>query len=356
MDGWFVALLTQGGVGAGPATAELFRGDVVDLGPIDSGEDRELGDRVSRAVIYESFGGPEVLELRDVAEPHAGPGEVRIRVAAVGLNPMDWMLSSMPALAASFGVTPPAGFGQDLAGVVDEVGAGVAGFSVGDRVFGSALGRAVADVAVVKVAVVKLDEAPLRHTPAGISDEVASTLCVAGLTADAALHAIGLRDGDTVLIGGAAGGVGVFAVQLARLAGATVIGTGSAGTAEFLRQLGARPVTYGPGLVERLRALAPPRITAATALVGTETVAAALMLGVAPRRISTIVAGPPQPTGVRTTGAIDATPVALERITDAIAGGRLVVPVAASFPIEQIREAVTLQRSGHVHGKVVITL
>lgn len=306
---------------------------------------------MSRAVIYESFGGPEALELRDVAEPHAGPGQVRIRVAAAGLNPMDWMLLAMPGLADSFGVTLPAGFGHDLAGVVDEVGAGVEGFSAGDRVFGCARGRAAADFAVVTV-----EDGPLLHTPAGMSDDVASTLCIAGLTADAALHAIGLRAGDTVLIGGAAGGVGVFAVQLARLAGATVIGTGAATTFDFLRRLGAEPVAYGAELAERLRALAPLRITAATALVGTETAQVALALGVAPKRISTIAAGPHPPGGVHATGAVDATPAALERITDAIVAGRLVVPIAATFPLERISEAVMLQQAGHVHGKVVITL
>jgi NADPH:quinone reductase-like Zn-dependent oxidoreductase len=205
---------------------------------------------MSRAVIYETFGGPEVLELREVPEPHAGPGEVRVRVAAAGLNRMDGGISSLPEAAAQFGITVPSGFGYDFAGVVDEVGGGATGLAVGDRVYGGALGRAAADFVVVKVTA----EAPdaLFHTPDGISDEVASTLPVAGSTAAAALAAIGLRSGDTVLIGGAAGGVGVFTVQLAKLAGATVIGTASEGTFEFLRQLGARPVAYGPGLAERV--------------------------------------------------------------------------------------------------------
>ncbi|WP_405795316.1 zinc-binding dehydrogenase [Streptomyces sp. NBC_01506] len=127
-------------------------------------------------------------------------------------------------------------------------------------------------------------EAPdaLLRTPDGISDEVASTLPVAGHTAVAALAAIGLRSGDTVLIGGAAGGVGVFAVQLAKLTGATVIGTASEGTFEFLRRLGAEPVAYGPGLADRVRAPARGEVTAATDLFGTETAEAALALGVPP--------------------------------------------------------------------------
>jgi NADPH:quinone reductase-like Zn-dependent oxidoreductase len=309
---------------------------------------------MSRAVIYETFGGPEVLQLRDVPEPHAGPGEIRVRVTAAGLNPMDWGLASRPERAAQFGLTLPSGFGYDFAGVVDEVGSGAAGFAVGERVYGGALGRAVADFVTVKASA----EGPeaLWHTPDGISDEVASTLPVAGSTAAAALAAIGLRSGDTVLIGGAAGGVGVFAVQLARLAGATVIGTASEGTFAFLRQLGASPVAYGPGLADRVRAAAPGGVTAATDLFGTETAETALALGLPPERISTVAAGPNPPGGVRATGGIDARPDALDRIADAILAGQITVPIAAVFPVEQIRDAVALQAGRHVHGKIVVTL
>ncbi|MEU6199307.1 NADP-dependent oxidoreductase [Streptomyces sp. NPDC047061] len=306
---------------------------------------------MSRAVIYEAFGGPEVLELREVPEPHAGPGEVRVRVTAAGLNPMDWGIAARPELAARFGIDVPSGFGYDLAGLVDEVGDGVTGFATGDRVYGGVLGRAVADHVVVAI-----PADSLWHTPEGISDEVASTLAVAGASAVAALAAIGLRSGDTVLVGGAAGGVGVFAVQLAGLAGARVIGTASEGTFDFLRRLGAEPVAHGPGLADRVRALAPGGLTAATDLFGTETAEAALALGVARERISTIAAGPRPPGGVRATGAFDAAPGALQQVTDAILAGRLTVPVAARFPVEKIRDAVTLQAGRHVHGKIVVTL
>ena len=309
---------------------------------------------MSRAVIYEIFGGPEVLQLRDVPEPHAGPGEVRVRVTAAGLNPMDWGLAAQAERAAQFGLTLPSGFGYDFAGVVDEVDNGATGFAVGERVYGGALGRAVADFVTLKASAEGAEA--LRRTPDGISDEVASTLPVAGSTAAAALAAIGLRTGDTVLIGGAAGGVGVFAVQLARLAGATVIGTAAEGTFGFLRQLGAEPVAYGPGLADRVRAVAPGGVTAATDLFGTETAETALALGLPPERISTVAAGPTPPGGVRATGGIDAPPDALDRITDAILAGQMTVPVAAVFPVEQIREAVTLQAGRHVHGKVVVTL
>ena len=306
---------------------------------------------MSRAVIYETFGGPEVLEVRDVPEPHAGTGEVRVRVAAIGLNPMDWGICSRPEAAARFGITVPAGFGSDLAGVVDEVGDGAKGFAVGDRVYGGALGRAAADFVVVKTS-----GGTLFHTPEGINDEVASTLPVAALTATAALTAISLGAGDTVLVGGAAGGVGVFVVQLAKVAGARVIGTVSRGTFEFLRQLGAEPVAYGPGLAERVQALAPEGVTAATDLFGTETAETALTLGVPPERVSTIAAMSNPPSGVRATGAIDAGPDAMARVTAAVLSGSVIVPIAATFPIEQIRDAVTLQAGRHVHGKVVVTL
>jgi NADPH:quinone reductase-like Zn-dependent oxidoreductase len=309
---------------------------------------------MSRAVIYETFGGPEVLELRDVPEPHAGPGEVRVRVASAGLNPMDWDISSKPETAARYGITVPSGFGSDFAGVVDEAGDDTTGFvglfAVGDRVYGRALGRAAADFVVVKASYA------LFHTPDGISDEVASTLPVAGSTAVGALGVIGLRPGDTVLIGGAAGGVGVFAVQLARLVGATVIGTASEGTFEFLRQLGAVPVAYGPGLADRVRALAPGGVSAAADLFGTETAEAALALGVPPGRISAIAAGPNPSGGVHPAGAIDGEPDILRWITDAILAGEVTVPIAASFPIEQIRDAVTLQAGRRVHGKIVVTV
>ena len=309
---------------------------------------------MSRAVMYEKFGGPEVLELREVPEPHAGAGEVRVHVAAAGLNPMDWLLVSAPEVAAGFGITVPSGFGYDFAGVLDEVGEGAHDFTVGDHVYGGALGRAVADFVVLKAPFHGRDR--LFVTPEGISDEVASTLPVAGNTAAAALAAIDVSSGDTVLVGGAAGGVGVFVVQLAKLAGATVIGTASLASFDFLRRLGAEPVTYGPGLAGRVQELAPNGVNAATDLFGTETAEAALVLGVQPSRISTIAAGPNPPGGVRPTGGTEAPPGALERITDKILAGELTVPIAATFPLEQIRDAVALQAGRHVQGKIVVKL
>ena len=305
----------------------------------------------SRAVRLESFGGPEVLEILEVPAPRAGPGQVRVRVTAAGLNPMDWLITANADTAARFGLSLPAGFGTDYAGVVDQVGDGVTGFAPGDRVFGGALSRAVADFVVVDTGDTAANEA--HPTPDGVDDRTAATLTIAGRTASAALAVVGLGPEDTVLIGGAAGGVGVFLVQLARLAGARVLGTGSATSAEFLRGLGAEPVPYGDGLADRVRALAPRGLTAAIDLHGTETVHAARALGVPDTRITTIAA---QVDGVTPANGANSAPGALEKLAHLVATGRLRVPIAASFPLERIRDAVELQAGRHVKGKVVIDL
>jgi NADPH:quinone reductase-like Zn-dependent oxidoreductase len=282
----------------------------------------------SRAVQLESFGGSEVLNLREVPAPQAGPGQIRVRVTAAGLNPMDWFMTSDAETATRFGLSLPSGFGTDYAGVVDQAGDGVTEFAAGDRVFGGALSRAVADYVVI---------------------DLAGTIAAAA----ASLAVVKPGPGDTLLIGGAGGGVGVFAVQLARLAGARVIGTGSATSADALRALGAEPVAYGDGLVGRLRALAPAGVTAAIDLYGTETAQAARELSVPDERITTIAA---QVDGITPANGANAAPGAIEEIARLVAAGQLRVPIAATFPAGQIRAAVELQAGRHVHGKVVIDL
>ncbi len=307
----------------------------------------------SRAVRLESFGGPEVVTLREVPAPQAGAGQIRVCVTAAGLNPMDWFMTSNAETAARFGLSLPCGFGTDYAGVVDQVGAGVTEFVVGDRVFGGARSRAVADYVVVDVAGTIAATGAAHHTPDGVDDRTAATLTIAGCTAAVALAVVNLGPGDTLLIGGAGGGVGVFTVQLARLAGARVIGTGAATSADALRALGAEPVAYGAGLVDRLRALAPAGVTAAIDLYGTETALAARELGVPDERITTIAA---RVDGITPANGANAAPGAIEEIARLVAAGQLRVPIAASFPVEQIRAAVELQAGRHVHGKVVIDL
>jgi NADPH:quinone reductase-like Zn-dependent oxidoreductase len=258
--------------------------------------------------------------------------------------------------AARFGLSLPAGFGTDYAGVVDQVGDGVTGFAPGDRVFGGALSRAVADFVVIDVVIDAAGQNAAneaQHTPDSVDDRTAATLAIAGRTACAALAVIDPGPDDTVLIGGAAGGVGVFAVQLARIAGARVIGTGSATSFDFLRALGAEPVAYGDGLADRVAALAPGGVTAAIDLHGTATVHTARELGVPDARICAIAA---QVDGVSTANGANAAPGALDEIARLVAAGRLRVPIAASFPVEQIRRAAELQAGRHVHGKVVIDL
>ncbi|WP_370937134.1 NADP-dependent oxidoreductase [Amycolatopsis sp. cg13] len=314
---------------------------------------KETSATTSRAVQFAAFGGPEALNLNEVPVPQAGPGQIRVRVAAAGLNPMDWFMTSDAETAARFGLSLPCGFGTDYAGAVDQVGDGVREFAVGDRVFGGVLSRAVADYVVVDVAGTIAVGGEAHRTPDGVDDRTASALAIAGCTAAAALAVVKPGPGDTVLVGGAGGGVGVFAVQLARLAGARVIGTGSASSADALRALGAEPVVYGDGLVDRVRALAPAGVTAAMDLHGMETAQAARELGVPDERITTIAG---QIDGITPANGANAAPGAIEEIAGLVAAGKLRVPIAATFPVEQIRAAVELQAERHVHGKVVIDL
>ncbi|MFC4243779.1 alcohol dehydrogenase catalytic domain-containing protein [Gryllotalpicola reticulitermitis] len=285
--------------------------------------------------------------------PRAGAGQLRVRVTAAGLNPMDWFMTSDAGTAARFGLSLPAGFGTDYAGVVDQVGDGVAGFAVGERVYGAALSRAVADFVVIDAAGTATSGGDIHHTPDGLDDRTAATLAIAGSTAAAALAVIGAGAGDTVLLGGAAGGVGVFALQLARRAGARVIGTGSPASFDFLRNLGAEPVAYGEGLAERVREVAPSGITAAADLYGTEAALTARELGVPDARITAIAA---LIDGITAANGANAAPGALDEIARLVAAKELRVPIAASFPVEQIRDAVEVQAGRHVHGKVVIDL
>lgn len=307
----------------------------------------------SRAAQFVTAFGAQALEVRDIPAPQAGPGQLRVRVSAAGLNPMDWVMTSDAEAAARYGLSLPLGFGTDFAGVVDQLGDGVDGFAIGDRVFGGAVSRAVADHVIVDAAGSILTGGEVHRTPGGLDDDTAAALLIAGMTAAAAIAAVRPGPGDAVLIGGAGGGIGVFAVQLAKLAGARVIGTGSATSADALRALGAEPTVYGDGLVERVRALAPTGITAAIDLFGTETALAARELGVPDARITAAAA---VIEGITPTFTGDAPAGAIEDIARRVAAGEIRVPIAARFPIEQVRDAVALQAGRHVHGKVVISI
>jgi NADPH:quinone reductase-like Zn-dependent oxidoreductase len=203
------------------------------------------------AVQFDRFGPPEVLAIGTRSEPHAGPGEVRIRVAAAGVSPVDLALRVGSSPSRDQLVLPHVP-GVDAAGAIDEVGAGVSGFSIGDEVFGSVdiarLGGASAQFAVLAFWAAK---------PGSMSWAEAGAAGTSIETATRALDALGAGEGTTVLIDGATGGVGCIAVQLASARGTRVIGTGSQDSQAFLAGLGAIPVTYGPGLAQRVRDLAP---------------------------------------------------------------------------------------------------
>ncbi len=210
-----------------------------------------------RAASFSQFGGPEVLEIVDLPEPHAGPGQIRIAVYAAGINATDWKVRQ-----GQMGGDLPQTTGHDVAGVVDEVGEGVTNVAVGDRVFGltdGEIGTGVAERALLSF------YAPI---PSALGFVDAAGLPVALETATRSLDALGVRSGSTLLINGAAGGIGSTAVQLAVARGARVIGTASPANHDYLRSLGAEPVAYGPGMTERVRALAPDGVDLALDVAG----------------------------------------------------------------------------------------
>jgi len=212
-----------------------------------------------KAVTFAEYGGPDVLRVADVEEPHPGPGQVRVAVRASSVNPIDWKARSgmlRDVMAVSFPVID----GREAAGVVDEVGTDVSGVAVGDEVFGFAVGGSAAEHAV-------LDD--FARKPPGLSWEAAAALPVAVETSVRVFTVLGgVGEGQTLVVNGAAGGVGVAAVQLARARGARVIGTAGEANHDFLRSLGAEPTTYCDGMVDRIRALAPEGVDLAVDTAG----------------------------------------------------------------------------------------
>ncbi len=293
-------------------------------------------------------GGPELIEIIEAPIPEPAAGEVRVRVAAAGLNPIDWKIAAVPAIAQAFGVTVPGGYGNDFSGVVDAVGPGVDRPAIGTLVFGGARAHAVAEFTVVPAA-------SLTIAPEDLDLVTAATLPVAGTTASAVIDGLGLSPDDAVLIGGAAGGVGLLAVQLAVRTGATVIATASERNHGLLRELGATPVTYGPGLADRVRAAIQRPLTAATDLQGVDTARTAIELGVSPSRINAI-AGMPEdlPAGVVRTGGGAASAGALDHLATLIAAGDVRVFIDEVYPLADTARAIEQLQQGHVRGKLVI--
>jgi NADPH:quinone reductase-like Zn-dependent oxidoreductase len=301
-----------------------------------------------KAVRFEEYGGVDVLNVVDVPQPVPGPGQVLVRVKAAGINPGEAKIRA-GLMHARWPATFPSGQGSDLAGIVTQTGPGVTGFAVGDEVIGYTNDRAS------QAEYVPVEAAHLIRRPAGVPWAVAGSLFVAGATAWAAVRAVALAPADTVVVSGAAGGVGSISVQLARRAGATVIGLASPANHEWLRGHGVIPVSYGEGVADRIRQAAP-KVDAFIDTVGADYVQLALDLGVEPSRIDTIVNFDAVARyGVKAEGsAVGASAAVLAELAGLIDAGELEVPIAATFPLGQVRDAFRLLAGGHLRGKIVL--
>ena len=301
-----------------------------------------------RAVRFDEYGGIEVLKVVDVPRPAPGAGQVLVQVKAAGINPGEAKIRA-GLLHSRWPATFPSGQGSDLAGIVSGTGPGVTSFSTGDEVIGWTDNRASqAEYAVV-------EEQHLTAKPAGVPWEIAGALFVAGATAYAAVRAVGLTEGDTVVVSGAAGGVGSLAVQLARRAGATVIGLASEAHHPWLAGHGVIPVTYGDGVADRIRQAAG-KVDAFIDTFGAEYVEVALELGVEPSRIDTIANFEAVARfGVKAEGnAAGASASVLAELAGLIAAGELEVPIAATFPLDRVQDAYRQLAEGHILGKIVL--
>lgn len=306
---------------------------------------------MSRSVVVTGFGGPERLRVEEGPEPHAEAGEVRVRVTAAGLNPIDLRIAEGGATAARFGVTPPFVNGNDFAGFVDELGEGVTAWAVGDRVYGGARCAAQTDHLIVA------DLSTLNRTPAALDDRRAAVLDIAGRTALAGIAALNLGPSDTVLISSAAGGVGVFACQLAAEAGATVLGTASPVNHDFLRALGVVPIAYGPGIEDRIAAASPDRPNAMFDAHGVDSIRLGLSLGIPPTRINSVAdRGAAEALGALSIGRAATPTSAVQTVAAAAAAGSLRVHLDEVFPLDRVQDAYERLDEGHVRGKLVLAL
>ncbi len=297
-----------------------------------------------RAVVYTQYGEPDVLSVGEVAEPHAGRGQVRIAVRAASVNPFDWKQLS-GAMARGERPAGPTVPGSDAAGVVDEVGEGVAGVHVGDPVFGLGRGTA-AEYAVLTAWAPK---------PPNVSFEVAAGLGVTGETAVRVLDLLGLAPGRTVVVDGASGGVGTVTVQVAVSRGLGVIGTSSPANADFVRSLGALPTTHGEGLADRVRAIAPDGVDGGIDTAGRGSVRDLVALTGDPGKVVTIADFGAAELGVQVTTSSAGGAPRLAEVAALVTQGRLELPVAGTYPFGRAAEAFHVSREGHVRGKLVLT-
>ena len=297
-----------------------------------------------KAVRFAEYGGPEVLHLVDVDEPHAGPGQVRVAVRAAGVNAYDWKVRS-GFMRDVQPISLPAGIGVDAAGVVDEVGATVEGVAIGDEVFGSG-SATYAEYAVLSNWAVK---------PAGLSFAEAAGYPVPVETAIRIINQVGVQPGETLLVSGAAGGVGSAVVQIARQRGISVIGTASEANQDYLRSLGAIATTYGDGLVDRVRAIAPDGVDAALDITGSGVIGELIELTGEPSKVLSIADfNAPQQGANVSSGSTDPAGAYAEAVR-LFSAGDLHIPVK-KFPLTDAAAAQAASAAGHVTGRLVITV
>jgi NADPH:quinone reductase-like Zn-dependent oxidoreductase len=306
---------------------------------------------MSKAVQFDQYGDIDVLEVRDVARPRPGDGEVLVEVKAAGINPGEAAIRR-GVMHERWPATFPSGQGSDFAGVVAETGSGVDTFAVGDEVIGFTHKRAS------HAAFVVVPAENLTARPADVSWDIAGALFVAGTTAYAAVRAVGLSPGDVVAVAGAAGGVGAIAVQLAGATGAAVLGIASPSNDQWLRAHNVIPVNYGDDLAERLRAASPSgRVDAFLDFFGGGYVELAIdELGVAPARVDTIIDfAAAERFDVQTAGNADAANAdVLAELASLVADGRLEVPIAEVYTLDDVREAYRRLEQRHTRGKIVL--
>jgi NADPH:quinone reductase len=300
--------------------------------------------RRGRAVRFDEYGGLDVLSVAEVEVPDPPPGEVLVAVKAAGTNPGEAAIRQ-GFLESRFPATFPSGQGTDLAGVIDQVGDGVDGFVVGDEIVGWT------DRRESQAEYVPVPADHLVAKPASVDWAVAGSLFVAGVTAYAAVRAVGAGPGDTVVVSAAAGGVGSITVQLLKVRGATVLAIASEAHHARLS------VAYGTGLKERIEAVAPSGVDAFIDTFGPDYVKLAIDLGVPPERVDTIIAfEAAEEYGVKAEGSSTASSSdVLGEVVDLVATGRITVPIAAIYPLDQVRAAYAELEKRHTQGKIVLT-
>jgi len=301
-----------------------------------------------KAVRFDEYGDISVLRVVDVPRPLPGPGQVLVQVKAAGINPGEAKIRN-GALHAMWPATFPSGEGSDLAGLVAETGPGVTGFAAGEEVLGFTNNRAS------HAEYVLVEAENLTGKPGEVPWLAAGALFVAGATAYAAVRAVAPAPGDTVAVSGAAGGVGSLAVQLARRAGAKVAGIASPANHDWLRAHDVVPVPYDGGVAEQLKA-AVGQVDAFVDTYGADYVTLAIDLGVPKDRIDTIVyPDGAERFGVKTDASMAGGSAAvLAELAGLIAAGQLEVPIAATFPLDQVADAYRLLETGHIRGKIVL--